>query len=458
MHTMIEVMEEKEVYLSGFSQFEREQGGSAPAWLHALRSSAIDRFAERGFPGPRDEEWRFTPLAPLLQVPFQLALARPLAAAAAVLERCGFDTGEGHRLVFLNGQFSPELSRLRDLPRSVFAGNLTAALQQHPEPVKTYLAKQARFDDLPFAALNTAFLRDGAVVIVPKDAVVAEPIHLVFVAVGDGEPAVSYPRSLILAGVNSQATLVQSYVGAADTVYLTNAVTEIVADEGALVDHYKLQRESRKAFHLEATQLRLGRSSKVASSSITLGGGWVRNEVGAVLAGEGGECTLNGLYFGGDNQLIDNHTVIDHAMPHCASHELYKGILDGKARGVFNGKIFVRQDAQKTDAKQTNKTLLLSDDATINTKPQLEIYADDVKCTHGATVGQLSAEAIFYLRARGIGLAEARGLLTYAFANDVIGKIQVEPLRRQLEHSLLSTRQLQALPSEEDSVGREEAP
>jgi len=448
---MIDLMEEKDVYLSGFSRFQKEQGGSAPPWLHALRAAAIDRFAERGFPGPRDEEWRFTPLAPLLQVPFQLAVARRGSHPDATLDRVGFDTGAAHRLVFVNGQFSSELSSPRAQARGVFVGDLRAALDRHADQVQAHLARHARYDESAFAALNTAFLRDAAVVVLPKNAVVAEPIHLVFVAVGDGEPAAAYPRTLVLAGVNSQATIVQSYVGAEDVLHFTNAITEIVAEEGAVLDHYKLQRESRQAFHLETLQIQLGRSSKFASHNIALGGGWVRNEVNALLAGEGCECTLNGLYFGSDNQFIDNHTVIDHALPHCASHELYKGILDGHARGVFNGKIFVRQDAQKTDAKQTNKTLLLSDDATINTKPQLEIYADDVKCTHGATVGQLSAEAIFYLRARGIGLDEARGLLTYAFANDVVRRIQVEPLRRQLEQSLLSTRQLPAPPDDEEA-------
>jgi Fe-S cluster assembly protein SufD len=446
---MIDVMEEKGVYLSGFSRFEMEQGKAAPPWLHALRATAIDRFAERGFPGPRDEEWRFTPLAPLLQVRFQLAVSRDSGPAASALEEFGFDAGDAHRLVFVNGRFSPDLSKTGTLAKGVFAGNLEDALRRNPGQVHAQLTKHARFEEAPFAALNTAFLRDAAVVLLPKNAVVNEPIHLIFVAVGEEEPTASYPRTLIVAGVNSQATVVQSYVSPADAVYFTNAVTEIVADEGAVLNHCKVQRESRRAFHLETLQIRQGRASKFFSSNITLGGGWVRNEIGVGLTGEGGECTLNGLYFGNDHQLIDNHTVIDHAMPHCASHELYKGILDGKARGVFNGKIFVRQDAQKTDAKQTNKTLLLSDDATINTKPQLEIYADDVKCTHGATVGQLSAEAIFYLRARGIGLEEARSLLTYAFANDVVGKIPVEPLRRQLEKMLLASGKASDLALEE---------
>jgi Fe-S cluster assembly protein SufD len=446
---MVAVTDEKDIYLSGFARFEKEPGGGAPPWLHQIRSAAIDRFAERGFPGPRDEEWRFTPLAPLLQVPFQPARAERHGLTRAQLDRIGFDAGKGTRLVCVNGRFAPELS---SLPAGVVAGSLAAAIEQHADQVRPHLARHAPHDNSAFTALNTAFLRDGAFVFIPKSVVLTEPVHLVFVATEPGEPAVAYPRTLVLAGAGSQATIVQSYVGAGEGVSFTNAVTEIVADEGAVLDHYKLQRESRRAFHLETLQVDLGRSCKFSSHNLTLGGGWVRNEVSAVLGAEGGECTLNGLYFGTGQQLIDNHTVIDHARPHCASHELYKGILDGKARGVFNGKIFVRQDAQKTDAKQTNKTLLLSDDAVINTKPQLEIYADDVKCTHGATVGQLSTESIYYLRTRGIGLEEARGLLTYAFANDIIGRIKVGPLRQQLEEGLLSAYHLPGAPGLEEEV------
>jgi Fe-S cluster assembly protein SufD len=278
---------------------------------------------------------------------------------------------------------------------------------------------------------------------IPKGKVVAEPIHLVFVSTSPGGPTVSHPRNLVLAGVNSQATVVERYVGLGG-VYFTNGVTEIVAAENAVLDHYKVQQEGTEAFHVAMQQVRLGRSSNFASHSIALGGGLVRNDVNAVFDAEGGECTLNGLYLAAGRQLIDNHTRIDHARPHCASHELYKGILDGQAQGVFNGKIYVHPDAQKTDAKQTNKTLLLSEDAVINTKPQLEIYADDVKCTHGATIGQLAEEAIFYLRSRGLGRAEARSLLTFAFANDIISRIKVEPLRARLEATLLAGQSLPA--------------
>src|SRR5262249_887706 len=271
-----------------------------------------------------------------------------------------------------------------------------------------HLARHARFQTNAFTALNTAFIRDGACVLVPKGKTLTEPIHLLFVSSTFGEGAVAHPRNLIVVGPSSQITLVEEYVALDESVYFSNAVTEVVAGENAVIDHYKVQRESREAFHIATVQVHQERSSNFSCHSIGLGGGLARTDINVMLDGEGCECVLNGLYLATGHQLIDNHTRIDHAKPHCTSHELYKGILDGKGRGVFNGKIYVHQDAQKTDAKQTNQTLLLSDDAVINTKPQLEIFADDVKCTHGATVGQLDDNAIFYLRSRGIDAAAAR--------------------------------------------------
>jgi Fe-S cluster assembly protein SufD len=442
---MIELMEEKDTYLSSFAQFEKQSGGKGPAWLQRHRAAAIDRFAELGFPTLKDEEWRFTNMAPLTRVPFQPAVVFELdRQLTEALARVVCDAGRSSRLVFVNGRYAPELSSRQPLPGGTVVDSLAAVLYAHPELVEPHLARYADCEGHPFVALNTAFLQDGAFVSIPKGQVLAEPIHLVFVSTTQDEPTVSHPRNLILAGINCQACVIESYIGLAQDVYFTNAVTEIVAAENAVLDHYKLQQESPEAFHVATLQVHLGRSSNFASNSIALGGGLVRNDVNAVLDAEGGECTLNGLYLATDRQLIDNHTRIDHAKPHCASHELYKGILDGKARGVFNGKIYVHQDAQKTDAKQTNKTLLLSEDAVINTKPQLEIYADDVKCTHGATIGQLAEEAIFYLRSRGIGRAEARSLLTYAFANDIISRIKVEPIRARLEAILLAGQQLPA--------------
>ncbi len=444
---MTALMEEKDVYLSAFDRFEPSRAGDKPA-LRRLRRGAIDRFAAVGFPTLDDEEWRFTPLAALTRVPF--ALAEPGAAVTAeALDHAALEAGPCSRLVFVNGHFAPELSSLSALPAGAVVASLAEALAKHPDKVEAHLARYADGEDHPFTALNTAFLRDGAFVSLPPGQAVTEPIHLVFVATSPGKATVCHPRNLIVAGANSQATLIESYVGLGEDVTFTNAVTEIVLGEGAILDHYKVQRESRTAFHVARTQVQQSRSSKFRSHSLTFGGRLTRNDINAHVGGEGCECTLNGLYLASGEQLVDNHTRIDHAMPHCASHELYKGILDGKARGVFNGKIFVHQDAQKTDAKQTNQTLLLSEEAVIDTMPQLEIFADDVKCTHGATVGQLDPEALFYLRSRGIGSTEARALLTFAFANDVIGRVQVEPLRRRLEESLLAARGLPRTSAEE---------
>jgi Fe-S cluster assembly protein SufD len=435
---MIDLMEGKEVYLAEFSRFEKELGDQAPSWPHALRARAMERFAELGFPGPRDEDWKFTSLTPLAEIPFRRASDPDWAAAAEVVHALAPDLGTALPVIFANGKLAPT----RSFPAGLEVARLAGAPGAHRARLEPYLGQVARYESHPFVALNTAFLKDVALVYVPKNTVLAEPIHLVFVSDAPGEPTVSYPRTLVVAEPNSKATVIQSYLGAEGQTYFTDAVTEIVVGENAHVDHYKLQRESLKAFHLEVLCVRQERGGNFRSHAVTLGGGWVRNEVRALFAGAGGECTLNGLYLAGDSRHVDNRTVIDHAKPHCASHELYKGILDGKAHGVFNGKIFVRQDAQKTDAKQTNQTLLLSEDAVINTKPQLEIFADDVKCTHGATVGQLSTDALFYLRSRGLGLNEARSLLTYAFANDIIERIQVEPLRRRLEEHLLARQHL----------------
>jgi Fe-S cluster assembly protein SufD len=436
------VMEEKDTYLSNFAEFEKQLPGNGRSPLHALRTAAIERFAELGFPSARHEDWRFTNVAPLARVPF--LLAGPARVGGGKIEQVTFDTGPSSRLVFVNGRYAPELSSVRPLPGGVVVASLAEALDRHREQIESHLGKYARFEDHAFVALNTAFVRDGAFVLVPRSKVVEEPIHLVFLTAARGEPAMAHPRNLFVIGDNAQVRVVETYAGLDGGVSFTNAVTELVAGDSAVVDHCKIQREAGETFHVAVTQVHQAQSSNFTSAYVGLGGSLVRNELRSVLDGEGCECTLNGLYMASGRQHMDNFTVIDHARAHCASHELYKGILDGKAHGVFNGKIFVRPDAQKTDAKQTNQTLLLSEDATINTKPQLEIYADDVKCTHGATVGQLDEESIFYLRSRGIDRQAARALLTYAFANDVIGRVKVGPLRAQLEDVLLASQQLPA--------------
>ncbi len=447
---MIDLTEPQGIYRAEFERALREPTGHTPSWLSALRRSAMDRFTELGFPSRHDEEWRFTNITPIAETSFRFADAEPGQLDPTVAAPLIFSGLDAHRLVFLNGRYAPALSQVHELPHGVTVSTLASALSTSPEQLEPTLARQARYTDHAFAALNTAFLEEGAYVRIPRNVVVETPILLVYLSDGDisnshvsdgnGGAIASFPRTLIVAGENSQATVIESYASVGDSTEVgtfTNAVTEIVVGANAAIDHYKLNRESRQAYHVAVTQIELARSANFTSHSITLGGAIVRNDIGAGLRAEGISCTLNGLYIARGQQLVDNHTVIDHAMPHGESHELYKGIIDDRARGVFNGKIFVRLDAQKTDAKQTNQTLLLSATAQINTKPQLEIFADDVKCTHGATVGQLSREAIFYLRSRGIGEAQARALLTYAFAADIVNRIKVEPVRAELNRALL---------------------
>jgi Fe-S cluster assembly protein SufD len=282
-----------------------------------------------------------------------------------------------------------------------------------------------------FTSLNTAFLRDGVVVVIPARVVVEQPIEITFVSVSENGGSVSHPRLLIVAGEASQATVLERYVG--QGAAFTNAVAEVWLGASAVVDHYKLQEEAAEAFHIAGMYLHAARGGTFSSHSLTFGGRLVRNDVVARLDGEGIDCTLNGLYVGRGTQLIDNHTTIDHAMPHCGSHEVYKGILADHSRAVFNGKIIVRPDAQKTDAKQTNKALLLSDEANVNSKPELEIFANDVKCTHGAAIGQLDEAAMFYLRSRGLGVSESRAMLVRAFAGDILNRVKIEPVRTYLE-------------------------
>lgn len=402
--------------------------------LAQRREEAFARFLTLGFPTTRDEEWRFTSVAPIAEQRFALAAPRAAGAAPAGLAPFRLDGLFGTQLVFVDGRYAPALSAAGDLPRGVRVENLRNAGDEGGH----HLGRVAPADRHAFVALNTAFLADGAFIHVPAHAVVEKPIHVLFLSTGagNGTALMAHPRVLVVLGDNSQASVVESYAGPDGTRYLTNAVTELVLGPHAVLDHYKLQHESVDAYHVGGTYIHTARSANCSSHSVSLGGALVRNDVIAVLDGEGGECTLNGLYVGDAQRLVDNHTTIDHAKAHCGSREIYKGILADRARGVFNGKIIVRADAQKTDAKQTNRALLLSRDAQINTKPQLEIFANDVKCTHGAAVGQLDEEAVFYLRSRGIGRAEARHLLIHAFAGDVLQRMPVAAIREAVEHVL----------------------
>jgi Fe-S cluster assembly protein SufD len=407
------------------------RGGSAPVWLRALRARGLEAFTAQGFPTTRDEEWRFTPIGAIADTAFvaaELVYVRPEA-----LEDLRFGDATAAELVFVNGVFVPALSRTADLPAGLEVTPLARALAAAPASLEARLGADATPESNPFTALNTALAEDGAIVRVRKGAVVDRPVHLLFYSSVTGAPSASHPRVLVVAEEHSESRIVETYAGPDGQVYLTNAVSEFVVGDRAIVDHYRVQIDGTAAYHVGRQQVRTGRESTFVSHSLVLGGAIARNDICAVLGGAGGDTTLNGLYVGAGTQLLDTHTTIDHALPHNGSHELYKGILGGTARGVFNGKIIVRPDAQKTDAKQTNKALLLSGGAQVNTKPQLEIFADDVKCTHGATVGQLDPEMLFYLRARGIGMEEARGLLIRAFVGDVTARVKFAPLRERLE-------------------------
>ena len=423
-----------EWYLSSFEAFERGLNGESKLPIHLIRKAAIARLAEMGFPTNKHEEWRFTNITPITKIQFRPA-TKLLSNTVALKTIEQFTLGgmKSHRLVFVNGHCAPDLSSIMGLSDGIQVGSLASAIRSDGALLYNHIGRYIKGDENAFTALNTGFMQDGAFVNIPEGVVIEEPIHLLFVSTGRDASFVSTPRNLIIVGKNSQVSIVESYVSVAGVPYLTNTVTEIVASEHAVIEHDKFQDESLNAFHVGTTHFQQHAGSNIISNSIAIGGSIVRNNVTAVLGGEGIECTLNGLSLATGQQLVDNHTAIDHANPNCVSHELYKSILDGKSRGVFNGKIFVRKDAQKTDAKQTNKTLLLSDEATIDTKPQLEIFADDVKCTHGATVGQLDEEQVFYLRSRGMALDAARDILTFAFASDVISRIHIDPLREQLD-------------------------
>jgi Fe-S cluster assembly protein SufD len=419
-------------YWEKFEQSHLE--AKQPAWVFPIRKAAMTRFAEVGFPTLSDEDWRFTNIAPITKLPFKPVFEYSRGNLdAAALAQFSFAKLKGSRLVFVNGHFSAELSSILPQTDGIKITNLASALTTDSALIEKHLARHATAAKSPFTALNTAFFQDGAFIYVPVGKSVAEPVHLLFVSTATEAGTTTHPRNLIIAEKGSQLTVTESYVSTVDAPYFTNAVDELIIGENAVVEHCKFQDESAEAYHIAAVHVHLSRNCNFIAHSITTGAKLSRNNIGTSLADEGVECVLNGLYLTRDNQLADNHMVVDHAKPHCNSHEYYNGILDGQSKGVFHGRILVRPNAQKTDAKQTNKNLLLSDDATIDTKPQLEIYADDVKCTHGATIGQLNDESIFYLRARGIGLEKARQMLIHAFAGEIIDRIRYAPAREEMD-------------------------
>ena len=446
------INEKQENYLRQFREFEKH--AKVPAWLAEIRAEAIESFAEMGFPTTRNEEWKYTSVAPIANAEFEAPAPRQAKDSPAIARRIQplINEFDCPRLVFVNGRYDAEFSAPDALQAKV--STLAEGLAKGSPLLEQHLARYADFKTHPFVALNTAFLRDGAFIEVPKGTILEKPLLILHLTLAGGAPVVSHSRSVVLVGRECQAAVIECHIGTERPAYFANAVTEVVVDENSVVDYVKVQQESESAFHIATVQFHQARNSIVHATTVDLGSALAREEATSVLDGEGGEATLNGIYVLTGAQHVDNHTTLDHAKPHCASREVYKGILEGKSAGVFNGKIIVRPDAQKTDSKQSNKNLLLSPDATINTKPQLEIWADDVKCTHGATIGRIDAEALFYLRSRGIGLEEARNLLVVAFANDVLDKVKYAPLRERLKGSIFARLARQENPEPQVAPGR----
>lgn len=420
-------------YLAALGDVRARMPGAGTAWIKQLRATGETSFAERGFPTTRDEQWKYTNVAPMLRQSFAPAVDGAMSLASLEYETLLNDLPT-HRLVFVNGWFAPSLSRNGHCAGATIT-NLAAALAGF-DGLEGYLGSAMPAQLPGFAALNTAFLGDGAYVRVRHGQAVAQPIHLIFVATGDSASLLVQPRNLIVVERAAQVAIIEHYVTIGEARHLTNAVTEVIADADSVVEHYRVQQQGGKASHIGGLHVRQARASRFTSHAIDMGGLLVRHDLVSVLEDEAAECHLNGLYVVDGRSHVDNHTQVEHAKPRGTSREYYKGVLGGRGRAVFNGRVVVRPDAQKTDAQQMNNNLLLSDDAEIDTKPELEIYADDVICSHGATVGQLDMDALFYLRSRAIDEATARDLLTYAFAHDVLSRMPLVPLRTALERRL----------------------
>jgi Fe-S cluster assembly protein SufD len=429
---------EKQRYLSDFRRFAESRSRRDPTWIRPVREAAITRFAEVGFPSPREENWKYTNLSRVVTVPFRhvFELGAALGNAAPI---AATELGDPvwPRLVFVNGRFAPGLSSITHLPAGVQVQSLAAALASDGEVIEQNLARRARSDGNGFTALSTAFLEDGAFVRFSDGAVCDRPIELVFVASATSCEVLAQPRVLVVCGRASRGTLIESYLSHGDGKAFSNAVSEVTLGADAELAHIRVVREAPRAAHVATTEVAQGRDSRYHAWALVFESAFLRHDLNVVLEAQGAQCALDGLYLASGEDFVDNHTSIDHAAPHGTSREVYKGILSGRAKAVFNGKVVVRPDAQKTDARQTNKNLLLSGNAEIDTKPELQILADDVKCAHGAAIGQLDPEALFYLKSRGIGEAAARGLLTQGFGAEVIRRVPSEPLRTRLEQAFL---------------------
>jgi Fe-S cluster assembly protein SufD len=409
-----------------------------PEWLEPVRRAAMEGFSRNGFPTARDEEWRFTPLAAIAHGSWRLPNGTPAAVTREQITPFVFGHAEWTTLVFVNGSLSESLSEVGPLPRGVRVGSLGEALRGDGMSLETHLTRHAPVEGSPFTALNTAFFREGSLVHVPAGVDLGRPVHLVYVTTPETAGTVIHPRNLIVVERGARASIIESYVTLAPGgTYWTNPVTEVSAGAGSWLEHTRIQRESERAFHIGLTHVNQQRDSHYRSFSLAMGGALARHNLHVRLNDENIETLMYGLYLTRDDQVVDNHTAIYHDQPNCRSWEVYKGVLDGRSRAVFNGKVFVKPEAQKTDAKQTNRNLLRSDHARVDTKPQLEIFADDVKCTHGATVGRLDDVARFYARSRGLSADAAERLLTYAFAAEVIEEVALQPVRQELDRLVL---------------------
>ncbi len=422
-------------FLKPYDALKPDLPGAATDWLAGLRDDGAAAFRQRGFPTHKVEDWRYTSLAPLTRAEFDWH-APDAALDAGQLPALVFGRDSSCRLVLVNGRLRRDLSTVAGLPDGATLMGFAEAAAERPELLRDALGSESPLADQPLTALNTAFMADGFVLHLADGVVLEQPVEILSVGTGGSTPPLYHPRNLIVAGADSRATVIEHHVGLCLGAYFANVVTEIVAGDGSIVRHCKVQDEAREAFHIAATNAHVGRGAMFDSFVFAVGGLLSRNEIRVTLAEPGAHCRLHGAYLMRGRQHCDNTTVIDHAAPETNSHELYKGVLDDEASGVFQGKIVVRPDSQKIDGHQMNRALLLSDKAQINSKPELVIYADDVKCSHGATAGELDDDAMFYLRSRGVPEAQARRLLVEAFLNEVIDGIALAGMRMPLEQNV----------------------
>ena len=416
------------------SNYARLQNTLKENWFSEQRESALSLFKQTGFPTTRQENWKYTDVRSIAKKPFSVISETKTTITKDEIDAIRFDKLDCIELVFINGVFSNEHSNTDQLPDGVIISDVARAIENHYELLSRHITHYADNNVSPFTALNTAFVQHGTFVYIPENAIIEKPINLLYLSKEQNEPFASHPRNLVVMEQNTEATLIESYIGLDEADYFTNTVTEVSLADGARLQHYKVQQESLNSYHIGNLNVVQQKNSHMESHSISLGGSLVRNDINSQLAAEGAEIILNGLYMTNGKQHVDNHTRVDHLKPNTLSTENYRGVLNGQSRAVFNGKVIVHKDAQKIEAHQNNANLLLSDDAEIDTKPELEIYADDVKCSHGATVGQLDKDMLFYLRSRAIDEETAKSLLTFAFAEEVINRIKFEPIRNRLEY------------------------